>query len=48
MYKIIGIDKYYQKETYFTGDNLQDCLKYLNHLKTSCLSSTVKFKWIKV
>lgn len=47
MYKIIGVDRFYQKEIYFTGDNLQDCLKYLNRLKTSCLGITVKFKYIK-
>jgi hypothetical protein len=45
-YIIYGKNKFGVIEKYFEGNDLEECLKYLNQLKTSTALDTVKFCYI--
>lgn len=47
MYKIIGVNRFFQKEIYWQGENKKECMDYLNYLKTRTALNTVRFKFIE-
>lgn len=46
-YYIAGLDRHFNVDIYWQGDDLRDCLSYFNWLMVSYLGETVDFQWFE-